>query len=231
MNYTASLIIKREMDLSSGKKWCALMGNTHTNNYHNVPGVAELTGVRSIYVIDPNTKIEFEKSIKDNEVKYNDKYTHTDNQSIQFKGDVILVRHPSLDISIFFEEKEKIETLISSLRESVHTNSWKKYFDKPNILNKDDKKQNAIFNLVAKVNAIKANPHITFTDAKKELLASILAVKDTAEKKQVHKFNFFSKSKEFQIKNSKVAIGLKEFLSSNNMVDEVNVIKPQRVRR
>jgi hypothetical protein len=47
-SYTAQQIIQNECN--EGEKWVALMGNTHVNTWNNIPGVAELTGARSVYI-------------------------------------------------------------------------------------------------------------------------------------------------------------------------------------
>jgi uncharacterized iron-regulated protein len=49
-NFTANKIIRAEMALCDSKtKWCALMGSSHVERImSSIPGVAELTGARSL---------------------------------------------------------------------------------------------------------------------------------------------------------------------------------------
>lgn len=52
MNYFASLIIKKDQADAGEHKWIALVGNSHSNTYQDVPGVAELNGGIGVRVKD-----------------------------------------------------------------------------------------------------------------------------------------------------------------------------------
>lgn len=56
-SYFASRIIRTNQLRNGGRKWIALVGNSHSNTYKGIPGLAELEGVISVRVSDtaPNT--------------------------------------------------------------------------------------------------------------------------------------------------------------------------------
>jgi hypothetical protein len=85
MNYVASQIIQREEARKppDQRKWLSLMGNMHVNTQHATPGVADLLGVTSVYVLEPNAN-ENKKSAN---VKYNAD-THVGEYKIS--GDVVI---------------------------------------------------------------------------------------------------------------------------------------------
>lgn len=59
MNYTAYKIIEREMKGREGK-WVSLMGNRHTKCDESVPGVAEMTGAKTVLVNEEKDRSEID---------------------------------------------------------------------------------------------------------------------------------------------------------------------------
>ena len=53
-SYHASQIIRKHQANNGGKKWVALVGNTHANTFEGVPGLAELEGATGVRVSDIN---------------------------------------------------------------------------------------------------------------------------------------------------------------------------------
>lgn len=58
MNYVASRIIKKHQAVAGEHRWIALVGNSHSNTYQNVPGVAELNGSIGVRVTDVQLGME-----------------------------------------------------------------------------------------------------------------------------------------------------------------------------
>jgi hypothetical protein len=56
MNYTAYHIIETEMKKAPDEKWVALMGISHVKTQKGIPGVSELTGARSLFIVDEKNK-------------------------------------------------------------------------------------------------------------------------------------------------------------------------------
>ncbi|WP_458726045.1 membrane-targeted effector domain-containing toxin [Pseudomonas gregormendelii] len=58
MNYVASRIIQKHQAVAGHHRWIALVGNSHSNTYQNVPGVAELNGGIGVRVTDVQSGME-----------------------------------------------------------------------------------------------------------------------------------------------------------------------------
>ncbi len=100
MNYTAAQIMERETSLlAKGKKWCGLMGNAHVKTFENTPGVAELSGARSVYVFDQHNWMSSTEPQK-GEMELDSEFIFSNGRQI-FKGDVIYQIDPRLKTSLF----------------------------------------------------------------------------------------------------------------------------------
>ncbi len=85
MNYTAQVIINREQSGHSGK-WCALMGNTHVRQFSHIPGVADLTGARAVYVFDEAERNRLAR------MEVNASFVV--DEDVTFRADLLIHNHP-----------------------------------------------------------------------------------------------------------------------------------------
>ncbi|KTC96169.1 membrane-targeted effector domain-containing toxin [Legionella erythra] len=204
MNYTAHEIIKREA--GSDKKWCALMGNTHVHSFNNVPGVAELTGARSIQIFDTG------KLCKTSGMNLNSSYLVGD---VELKGDLVITQNPKESThKILFqkehEESIKIQTYLSGLKNSFKKQHWKDFFNEnPEDLKHkrmDSPKYKAIRDLKEKIEVAKDMK--TLDEVQEYLREPIANVIKASKEQQVHDFILFKKA----FRSSQVADNLEEFL-------------------
>lgn len=84
-NYIASQIIEKEHK----GRWFALVGNAHLKNFQGIPGIAELTGARSVYICDNN-------DVKDVKVELNTKASLQSNELLP--AEVVIYNNPAYDI-------------------------------------------------------------------------------------------------------------------------------------
>ncbi|KTD74648.1 membrane-targeted effector domain-containing toxin [Legionella waltersii] len=203
MNYTAYEIIKKET--GPGKKWFALMGNTHVHSFANVPGVAELTGARSVQIFDTgnNSKIS--------EVNLNSSYKVG---NVDLQGDLVITQNPKEStFKILFqkehEEASKIQAYLSDLKNSFKKKYWKDFFNgKPEDLkhkNIDSPKYKAIRDLRQKIEIAKNLG--TLAEVQQYLKEPIECVIKTSKEQQLHNFILFKKA----LRNSQVADNLEDF--------------------
>lgn len=221
-NYGISQTISHEIG-GSNEKWFALLGNTHVNTFKNIPGVANITGAKSIYIADEKNwkaKKIAENSLPSKEVKLNsERVIDVMHEQVKFRGDAIITQHPLAKISLF-KEQEKVDQFIEELRGSFPKEHWKKYFDVKDVKDLEDKsklniKEAAVLSLVKAINTIKTNPYITLEEAKEKLFKPILEVIDKSKERQKHDFTFFNRKVVFQFKDSKVAENLLNFVNEN----------------
>lgn len=206
MNYTAHEIIKKEA--GSGEKWCALMGNTHVHSFKNVPGVAELTGARSVQIFDTGTHNKISGVTLNSSYKVGD---------VELKGDLVITQNPKEStFNILFqkeyEESIKIQNYLTGLKNSFKKQHWKDLFngnpEDPKRKKKDDPKYKAIRDLKEKIEDAKDMK--TLDEVQKYLSQPIANVIKTSKDQQVHDFILFKKA----FRTSQVADDLEEFLKN-----------------
>ena len=97
MNYYASQVIEYEQSQPGAGKWVALVGNTHSNRFRDVPGLAELTGAIGLRVEetegsgDPAVRLSIQ--VDDGEALKENKIGGGNREYI--KGDLVLTRRAS----------------------------------------------------------------------------------------------------------------------------------------
>lgn len=98
MNYFAYQVIRETQAQAGAGKWVALMGNTHTNLYEDIPGVAELTGTIGLRVQTPESE-SLEVSDRLGIELDRGELFYVDRSTVRLKSDLLLTNRPTLSPS------------------------------------------------------------------------------------------------------------------------------------